>query len=49
MTKLELLTVMHSLNELHELKQHEAAHRVIKKIIAEAKSEQKAYEEPAKS
>ena len=38
MTKLELLTVLYSLDELHELGQPEAAHKVIKRIINEAEA-----------
>jgi hypothetical protein len=39
MSKLELMTVLHSLDELHEMNQPEAAHRVIKKVIAEARGQ----------
>jgi len=38
MTKLELLTVLYSLEELHENGQPDAALKVIKKIIREAES-----------
>ena len=38
MTKLELMTVMYSLEELHEQGHHDSALKVIKKIIAEAES-----------
>ena len=36
MTKLELLTVLYSLDTLMEKKDLEAAHSVVKRIIAEA-------------
>ena len=36
MTKLELMTVMYSLDTLMEKKDLDAAHSVIKRIIAEA-------------
>ena len=36
MTKLELLTVLYSLDELHEEGKPESAHKVIKRIIREA-------------
>jgi len=38
MTKLELLTVLYSLDSLHEEGKPEAAHKVIKRIIAEAET-----------
>lgn len=39
MTKLELMTVMYSLEKLHEVGQPDAALAVIKKIIKEAETE----------
>ena len=36
MTKLELLTVLYSLDELHKKGLHDSAHAVIKRIIEEA-------------
>jgi len=41
MTKLELMTVLYSLEKLHEIGQPDAALSVIKKIIAEAETEKK--------
>ncbi|MCL1885010.1 MAG: hypothetical protein FWF81_14790 [Defluviitaleaceae bacterium] len=38
MTKLELLAVLYSLDTLHEEGKPDAAHKVIKRIIAEAES-----------
>ena len=40
MTKLELMTVMYSLDALMEKKDLETAHGVIKRIIAEAEKTQ---------
>ena len=42
MTKLELMTVLYSLEKLHEIGQPNEALSVIKKIIAEAEAENKA-------
>ena len=39
MTKLELMTVLHSLKKLHEMGQPEAALEVINTIIDEANSD----------
>ena len=38
MTKLELLAVLYSLDALHDGGQPEAAHKVIKRLIAEAEA-----------
>jgi len=45
MTKLELMTVMYSLEKLHEVGQPEAALAVIKKIISEAEADKKKKDE----
>ena len=45
MTKLELLTVLYSLEVLHEQGNHEDALKVIKRIIAEAESDKKKNQE----
>jgi len=45
MTKLELLTVLYSLDSLHEEGKPDAAHKVIKRIIKEAETEKKHSEE----
>ena len=45
MTKLELLTVLYSLDSLHEEGKPEAAHNIIKRIIKEAESDEKKSEE----
>jgi len=41
MTKLELMTVMYSLDALMEEKDLDTAHRVIKQIMAEAERQSK--------
>jgi hypothetical protein len=40
MTKLELMTVLYSLEKLHEIGQPDAALEVIKKIIKEAEAKE---------
>ena len=39
MAKLELLTVLYSLDKLHEIAKPEEAHAVIKRLIEEAESD----------
>ena len=45
MTKLEILTVLYSLDSLHEDGKPDAAHKVIKRIIKEAETGKKQDEE----
>lgn len=49
MTKLELMTVLHSLKKLHEKGMHDAALEVINEIIDEAKNGKKAKSEDSKT